>query len=350
MSYAGSPHPGLPLVVGAGGPILIGEGGAIRPETVWACTTCRACVVSCPMMIEHLDGIFELRRFETLERGTTPGKAPEVLRHLAETDTQCGRSTAERLDFAADLSLPLLEEGKSTEVLLWIGEGGYELRNQRSLRAFIELLRVADVDFAVLPEELDCGDLARRLGDEIEFDRLARANIRALSRLTFRTIVTMDPHIAHSFVRDYPALGGLYEVMHHSRFLVTLISQGRLSLARRMEGRLTYHDPCYLGRYLDEVEAPRRLLDHVTDERLEMTRHGRSSFCCGGGGGAAVTDIRGGRRIPDVRMDQARETGAEMVVVACPTCTIMLEGVSHPRPHVRELSEVLLDALGPAVL
>jgi dimethylglycine catabolism B len=346
VQYTGSPHPGLPEHRELAGPILIGEEGAsIAPETIWACTTCRACVDACPMMIEHLDGMIALRRFETLEHGATPGKAGDLFDALRETDTQSGNLLPARLNFAADLALPLMKEQHPVEVLLWIGEGGYELRNQRSLRAFIKLMRIAQIDFAVLAEERDCGDAARRLGDEIEFLRLAQANIATLSRYSFRSIVTLDPHVAHSLTRDYPALGGNYQVFHHTTFLDGLVREGRLSVEGQLNGRVTYHDPCYLGRYLNEIDAPRALIDKLGVERVEMARHGRQSFCCGGGGGGPVTDIKGKQRIPDLRMEQARETEAEIVVVACPNCTTMLEGVTQPRPLVRELSEILLEAV-----
>jgi Fe-S oxidoreductase len=343
-SYAGSPHPGLVPTVPPG-PILLGAEGAIAPETLWACTTCRACVNACPMMIEHVDAVIDLRRFITLEDGETPGKAPDYLAALHEADTPSGRALSARRDFASDLNLPLARPGTPVEVLLWIGEGGYDLRNQRSLRALIQLLRAAGVDFAVLEEECDCGDTARRLGDEISFLRLARANIATLSALTFQRIVSADPHAVHCLSREYATLGATYEVLHHATLLDRLVGEGRLRLKPELGGRITYHDPCYLGRYLGETEAPRTLLDRLGAERVEMARHGTNSFCCGGGGGAPLTDIQGKQRIPDLRMGQARETGAETLVVACPTCTIMLEGVAQPRPAVREQAEVLLDSL-----
>lgn len=344
MHYAGSPHPGLPDTLSRPGQLLLGEDGAIAPETLWACTTCRACVSSCPMIIEHLDAVIELRRFQTLERGATPGKAPAVLAALAETDTQSGRALSTRLDFASDLSLPRIASDSPVEVLLWIGEAGFDLRNQRSLRALVQLLRKADVDFAVLDQERDCGDTARRLGDELEFVRLASANVETLAGLSFRRIVTMDPHAAHSLARDYPAFGGVYQVAHHSSFLQELVRSGRLDMPKVFSGRITYHDPCYLGRYLGEFEAPRLLLDRLASERVEMPRHGRASFCCGGGG-APLTDIPGQVRIPDLRVQEARNTGADTIVVGCPTCTIMLEGVAQPRPDVREIAEILLEAV-----
>jgi Fe-S oxidoreductase len=343
-AYDGSPHPGLALTA-PGGPILLGAEGGIAPETLWACTTCRACVNACPMMIEHVDAVIDLRRFATLELGETPGKAPDHLAALHEADTLSGRALAARLDFASDLNLPRASPDRPVEVLLWIGEGGYDLRNQRSLRALIQLLRAADVDFAVLEEERDCGDAARRLGDEVTFQRLAEANIAALGGLAFERIVSADPHAVHCLSREYAAFGGHYEVLHHATFLDRLVAEGRLHLKPELGGRITYHDPCYLGRYLGETAAPRALLDRLGAERVEMERRGTNSFCCGGGGGAPLTDIQGKQRIPDLRMAQARSTGAETLVVACPTCTIMLEGVAAPRPAVRELAEMLLESL-----
>lgn len=348
-TYAGSPHPGLASVLPTG-PILLGANGAIAPETLWACTTCRACVDACPMMIEHVDAVIALRRFATLEQGETPGKAPDHLAALHEADTPGGQALAGRLDFASDISLPRARPGKPVEVLLWIGEGGYDLRNQRSLRALIQLFREAAVDFAVLEEERDCGDTARRLGDEVTFLRLAEANIAALSGLAFRRIVSADPHVVHCLSREYAALGANYEVLHHTTYLDRLVAEGRLRLKPGLGGRITYHDPCYLGRYLGETEAPRALLDRLGAERVEMERHGKGSFCCGGGGGAPLTDIQGRQRIPDIRMAQAKLAGAETLVVACPTCTIMLEGVAAPRPAVREIAEVLLDSLDRATV
>jgi len=342
--YAGSPHPGLAPRAPTG-PILLGAEGGVVPETLWACTTCRACVNACPMMIEHVDAVIDLRRFITLEEGETPGKAPDYLAALHEADTPSGQALGARLDFASDLNLPRASPDKPVEVLLWIGEGGYDLRNQRSLRALIQLLRAADVDFAVLEEECDCGDTARRLGDEIGFLRLARANIATLAEVRFERIVSLDPHAVHCLGREYATLGARYEVLHHATYLDRLVAAGRLRLKPGLEGRITYHDPCYLGRYLGETAAPRALLDRLGAERVEMERHGKTSFCCGGGGGAALTDIQGEQRIPDLRMGQAKQTGAETLVVACPTCTIMLEGVAQPRPVVRELAEMLLESL-----
>ena len=343
--YAGSPHPGVPPVAGGGGPHRPIVGAMVHPDTLWSCTTCRACVHECPMMIEHVDAIMDLRRHEVLERGAVPAKAAAPLDELRYADEPGGRPLAARTDFAAGLDLPVLKEGGETDVLLWLGEGAYDVRYGRTLRALVNLLRRAGVEFAVLGEaERDSGDLARRLGDEATFQRLARENVATLSRRRFRRIVTADPHALHILRNEYPALGGSWEVVHHTALLDELVRDGRLRLDAVHGETIAYHDPCYLARYNGEIEAPRRLLDAVATARVEMPRHGMRAMCCGGGGGAPVSDVPGERRIPDLRMDQARQAGATVVAVACPGCTAMLEGVTGPRPEVRDLAELVLVA------
>ncbi|WP_321333455.1 DUF3483 domain-containing protein [Breoghania sp.] len=343
--YAGHGHPGG-RARGTSGPdrALVGDGAAIHPDTLWACTTCRACVEACPMMIEHVDAVVDLRRFQTLELGAAPGKASDVLEALRHADNPGGLEAARRIDWASDLRLPLAAKAGTFDVLLWLGDAAFDLRGQRSLRALIRLLRLAEVDFAVLgADELDCGDLARRLGDEATFQGLAVRTIAQLAGLDFNRIVTMDPHALHCLRNEYPAFGLDRPVLHHTAFLADLVECGRLVL-KPLSGTVTYHDPCYLGRYNGETEVPRRLLDALGLERREMEHSGLFSRCCGGGGGAPVTDVEGEFRIADQRMDQARATGADCVAVACPNCTAMLEGVVEPRPDVREIAELVLEA------
>lgn len=345
-NYAGSPYPGRPIGRAKGAPNHAIVPDLVDPATLWSCTTCRACVAECPMMIEHVDAIVDLRRFLTLEQGATPGKGAEVLEELRATDNPQGADPGSRLDWAADLKLPLAGDSAGIDVLLWVGDAAFDLRNRRSLRSLVRLLRAAEVDFAVLGEaELDCGDLARRLGDEAIFQDLARRNIETLARVRFARIVTADPHAFHVLRNEYPALGGRYQVMHHTTFLAELIEANRLKLRPAKGLRLTYHDPCYLGRYNGEFDAPRALLRALGAELTEMARSGPRSRCCGGGGGAPVTDIPGERRIPDMRMADVRETAAEVVAVACPNCMTMLEGVVQPRAEVKDLAELLADAL-----
>lgn len=302
------------------------------------------------MMIEHVDAIVGLRRHETLEKGAVPGKGADVLAEMRAADEPGGRPLAARTDFAAGLALPVLAEGDETDVLLWLGEGAYDLRYGRTLRSLVRLLQAAGVEFAVLgAAERDCGDVARRLGDEATFQRLAGDVIATLKTRRFRRIVTADPHAFHVLGKEYPAFGGRFEVVHHTTFLAGLLAEGRLVVGPVTDPRpVTYHDPCYLGRYAGETAAPRALLDAIGGERREMARAGLKSMCCGGGGGAPITDVPGERRIADLRMAQARETGAAIVAVACPGCTAMLEGVTGERPEVKDVAELLLAAVEAA--
>ncbi|WIX33982.1 (Fe-S)-binding protein [Salinicola sp. JS01] len=346
--YAGSGYPGIEVGKHHGGPSDAIVPQLVEAQTLWACTTCRACVEECPMMIEHVDAIVDMRRFITLERGETPEKGAAAIDNLIATDNPGGLDNASRLDWAADLDIPRIQQRpEGVEVLLWLGDGAFDMRNQRTLRALVKILHAAEVDFAVLgDEERDSGDVARRLGDEATFQRLAERNIATLSRYRFQRIVTADPHSFHVLGREYGAFGGDYVVKHHSTFIAELFDAGRLSVKAAEPGEtVTYHDPCYLGRYNGEFAAPRQVLAALGVEVAEMERSGYRSRCCGGGGGAALSDVPGKARIPDMRMEDVRETGATTVAVACPQCTAMLEGVVEPRPQVKDLAELVAAAL-----
>ncbi|GAB6851634.1 (Fe-S)-binding protein [Paraburkholderia kururiensis] len=348
-AYAGSPTPGIPVGRHGGEPQRPIVSSLIEADTLWSCTTCRACVHECPMLIEHVDAIVDMRRNQTLVHGEVPGKGPEVLANLRETGTAGGYDRAARYDWSVDLNAPLAQPGKPVDVLLVAGEGAFDMRYQRTLRALVKVLNQAGVDYAVLGAgETDTGDVARRLGDEATFQQLAATMIQTLSTLTFRRIVTADPHVMHSLRNEYRAFGGRYEVLHHTTLLAQLVDAGTLApkaaeaLASR---RITYHDPCYLGRYNGETDAPRKLLKTIGIQVVEMERHGTRGRCCGGGGGAPLTDIPGKQRIPDIRMADARAVGAEVVAVGCPNCTAMLEGVVGPRPEVLDVAELVAASL-----
>ena len=344
--YFGSPYPGKPVGEHGGNPHQPIVNGLVDAETLWSCTTCRACVEECPMMIEHVDAIVDMRRHLTLEKGATPNKGAEVLDNLIATDNPGGFAPGGRMNWAADLNLVSMSEKQSVEVLFWVGDGAFDMRNQRTLRAFVKVLKAARVDFAVLGlEERDSGDVARRLGDEATFQMLAKRNIQTLAKYRFERIVTCDPHSFHVLKNEYGALGGEYQVQHHSTFMAELVTAGRLDLGQYKGGTVTYHDPCYLGRYNGEYQAPREVLRALGIEVKEMQRSGFRSRCCGGGGGAPITDIPGKQRIPDMRMEDIRETRAEVVAVGCPQCTAMLEGVVEPRPLVKDIAELVADAL-----
>lgn len=344
--YHGSAYPGKPVGEAKGNPGQVIVDGLVSAETLWSCTTCRACVEECPMMIEHVDAIVDMRRFLTQERGATPGAGVQVLDNLIATDNPGGLDPARRFDWATDLELPLIADVGKADVLFWISDGAFDQRSQRILRAFVAVMRAANVDFAVLGnEECDSGDVARRLGDDATFQRLARHNIELLSRYEFNRIVTTDPHAFHVLANEYGDFGGHYRVQHHSMFINELMEQGQLNVQPKALGRVTYHDPCYLGRYNGEYESPRSVLSTLGIEVQEMTRSGYRSRCCGGGGGAPITDIPGEHRIADMRVDDARAVEAETIAVACQQCTAMLEGVVEPRPQIKDLAELVSDAL-----
>ncbi|WP_286237899.1 (Fe-S)-binding protein [Neptuniibacter halophilus] len=349
-NYAGSPYPGKEVGYAQGGPNQVITEGLVDPETLWSCTTCRACVEECPMMIEHVDAIVDMRRFLTMEKGNTPNKGAEVLDNIIATDNPNGYSPASGTNWAADQNLPLMSDVKEADVLFWVSDGAFDMRSQRILRSFVKLLKAAKVDFAVLgDEELDSGDVARRLGDDAAFQNLAKRNLEVLSQYKFSKIVTTDPHAYHCLRNEYGdfnsrALEGV-EVLHHTTYLNQLVQEKRLNLEAFSGGTVTYHDPCYLGRYNGEYEAPRELLRSLGIEIAEMERSGFRSRCCGGGGGAPITDIPGERRIADMRMEDVNTTGAELVAVGCQQCTAMLEGVVEPRPEVKDIAEILAGQL-----
>lgn len=346
-SYTGSPYPGQKVGEHSGAPHLPIAGGLINSDTLWSCTTCRACVQECPMLIEHVDAIVDMRRHITLVTGVVPNKGMEALAQLRDTDTVGGFPLAARHHWAADLSLPVLNEGDTTDWLILVGEGGFDMRYQRTLRAFIKVLQKAELKIAILgAAETDCGDLARRLGDEAGFQRLSKQLIATLKNRKFQHIVTPDPHIFHSLKNEFPAMGGTFDVWHHTQLLADLLAKKALKPTRAgsLEA-VTFHDPCYLGRYGREVDAPRAVLKGIGIQVMEMERNRERGRCCGGGGGAPFTDIPGKTRIPDIRIADAKSTGAGVVAVACPNCTAMLEGVVGPRPEVLDISELMAHAL-----
>ena len=348
-AYAGSPTPGLAVGQHHGEPNGSIVSGLIEAQTLWSCTTCRACVQECPMLIEHVDAIVDMRRNQTLVHGTLPGKGAEVLANLRETGTMGGYDTAARYDWAVDLNAPIAQAGKPVDVLFVAGEGAFEMRYQRTLRAVVKVLNKAGVDYAVLGNvETDTGDVARRLGDEATFQKMARTLIGTLSTLSYKQIVTADPHVMHSLRNEYRALGLRVTVKHHTTYLAELAASGKIApkaVDSLREKRTTYHDPCYLGRYNGETEAPRKLLKTIGIQVVEMERNGMRGRCCGGGGGAPLTDIPGKQRIPDIRIADARAVNADVVAVACPNCTAMLEGVVGPRPDVLDVAELVAASL-----
>lgn len=323
-----APTPGEPAVLG------------ITQSTLWSCTTCAACVNACPMFIEHVDAITELRCDMTQRQGAVPGKLPLMLRELHDSGNSFGAAPARRASWATDLHLPRLSEAGEAEVLLWLGDAAFELHGQQTLRAFVRALQAAGVDLAVLgEEEQDCGHLSRRCGDEAGFLRLREANLRMLARYRFRTLVSCDPHAFHTLRDEYPPLGA--RVMHHTELLAELLQAGRLAPRAAHGAKVVFHDACYLGRHSNVYDAPRLLLERAGCERVEAPRARENSFCCGAGGGQAWAGTPSRTSIPLLRYEELAATGATEIAVACPNCKNMLQSAAGPAMRVRDVAEIL---------
>jgi Fe-S oxidoreductase/nitrate reductase gamma subunit len=335
---------------------IIGATPALAPEALWACTTCAACMEACPVMIEPLPKIVDMRRHLVMEQAEFPGTMQDAMASLEARGHPLTGSRFSRVDWADGLPVPVPHAGEAgtIDVLLWVGCGGALVeRNQRVVRALVQLLHRAGVKFAILGRDETCtGDPARRIGQEFLFQTLARSNIATLNRHGVREIVTACPHCFNTLRHEYPSLGGTFEVTHHSEYLARLVESGRLSPRPGRAAGATFHDPCYLGRHNGIYDAPRRLLERsVAAAPVEMEQSRRNSFCCGGGGGLSFVDEPAGQRVNQERARQALATGADVIAVGCPFCLTMLEdGVNHCKGdrdlRVLDVAELLWETVG----
>ncbi len=326
---------------------------ALAPELLWQCTTCAACVEACPVSIEQLPKIVDLRRYQVMEEASVPESIQTAMTSLETRGHPFAGSRFSRVDWLEGLNIPSLNDtGESPEVLLWVGCGGALVeRNQRSTHALASLLQRAGVNFAILGREESCtGDPARRVGNEFLFEQLAQKNIAKFAKHQVKKVVTSCPHCFNTFRNEYPSLGADFEVVHHTEFLGELIQRGHLKMKKGDLGKITFHDPCYLSRHNGITKAPRNLLGEISQEGLvETKRTGRESFCCGGGGGMSFVDDTAGQRINQERSRELLNTGAKTIAVGCPFCTTMVEdGVGAENAGgtvaVKELSELILEA------
>jgi Fe-S oxidoreductase len=328
--------------------------GAISEEAVWDCVTCAACMQECPVMVEHIHPIIDMRRYLVMELSRMPETATNALRSL-EARGHPWRGTAfSRTDWAQGLDVKTMAENPDAEVLLWVGcTAALEERSQGVARAIVKVLKAAGVDFAILGEEEMCtGDPARRLGNEYLFQILAQQNIETLKRYNVKKIVTICPHCFNTLANEYPQFGGDFEVTHYTQFVSQLIQQGRLKPTRRVEAVIAYHDSCYLGRHNEIYEEPRRIASAIPGVRLvEMERSRRRSFCCGAGGGHMfLEEAPRGVRINHMRTDQFLKTGAGTACTSCPFCLQMFteglqaKGVAEQK-QARDLLEILAESL-----
>jgi Fe-S oxidoreductase len=325
----------------------------ITEQELWACTTCMACVQECPVMIEHVDAIVEMRRGLVLNESRFPEELKTTFDNLERNYTPWAFSQASRADWAEGLDVPIMANVQKTDLLYWVGcAGSYDARYQNVARAFVKLLKHAGVEFAILGTEEKCnGDAARRMGNEYLAQTLMTENIATLNGYGVKKIVVTCPHCLQSLGKEYMQFGGDYMVVHHTELLLDLVKQGKLSPHAGVGGKTTFHDPCYLGRYNDIYEAPRELLASAAGATpVEMPRTGDRSFCCGAGGGRMWMEEREGKRINVERTEEALATGATTIGTGCPFCLTMLaDGVKEKAPstpvEVRDVAELLLDAI-----
>ncbi len=299
---------------------------AVIDDVVWDCVTCGACVRECPVSIEHIDHVIDLRRNLVMVQSRFPEEAGTMLRDIDRTSNPWGKPQADRAQWADGLGVRVLQPGDpAPEVLFWVGcAPAFDERARRSAVSTAKLMQAAGVDFAILgPREACNGDPARRMGDEYTFQRLAGENVATLNGAGVKKIVTTCPHCFNTLGNEYPDFGGDYEVVHHTEVLAGLVREGKLAPVAG-DRTITYHDSCYLARHNDVRTAPRELVAAI-GKPVEMPRNRERTFCCGAGGARMWMEEKRGRPINQERVREAAETGAETLAVACPFCTVMLD-------------------------
>ena len=317
--------PSLLTAAGSGDTLAPLVPAAVSDDVVWDCVTCGACVQECPVSIEHIDHIVDLRRHLVMVESRFPAEAEPMLRDVERSSNPSGNAQSDRAAWADGLDVRVLEPGDpAPEVLYWVGcAASFDPRARQTAVSTAKLLKAAGVDFAILgPRECCTGDPARRMGNEYVFQALAEQNVETLNDVAPPTIVTSCPHCFNTLSSEYPDFGGNYNVKHHSEFLAGLVRDGRIT-PTASDTPITYHDSCYLARHNDVLEAPRELVAAV-GKPIEMQRNGKRTFCCGAGGAHMWMEERGSQ-INEERVREADATGAKTLAVACPFCTVMLD-------------------------
>ncbi|MHB8332890.1 MAG: (Fe-S)-binding protein, partial [Candidatus Dormibacteria bacterium] len=339
---------------GVGGNVLLG--GAIHDDTLWACTTCRACMQVCPLHIEHVPKIVDMRR-QLVEQGRLEPRLQDTLASLAQYGNSFNQSERMRAKWAKELGFTIKDARKEPVDVLWfVGDfASYDQRVQRLTQTVARVLNRAQVDFGILYEgERNSGNDVRRVGEEGLFEMLAQHNIETLGKCSFQRIMTTDPHSLNAIGQEYPRLGGSYQVMHYTQLLLELLESGALQPTRGQEMVATYHDPCYLGRYNDGFDAPRRVMELLGVKVHEMPRCRENSFCCGAGGGRIWMDDKGVKERPsENRIREAAALGdATYFVVACPKDVVMYSAAVQStgmegRIQVMDVIELVEAAMEP---
>jgi Fe-S oxidoreductase len=311
-----------------------------------------ACVQECPVNIEHVDAIVEMRRSLVLMESNFPPEVQVVFKNLENNYSPWAFPASARADWAEGMDVPTMAGMADADVLFWVGcAGAYDNRYKKVTQAFAKLMQQAGIKFAILGLEEKCtGDPARRIGNEYLAQTLMKDNVATLNRYNVKTIVTSCPHCFNSLKNEYPQFGGDYKVMHHTDFLVQLINQGRLKISKEQVATITFHDSCYLGRYNDVYEQPRDILESIPGvELVEMKRSRSKGFCCGAGGGRMWMEEHEGKRVNIERTEEALATQPDVIGTACPFCmTMMSDGVkakdASEKVKVKDVAEILLEA------
>ena len=340
-------------------------GAVIDEEALWSCTTCGACVQQCPVDIEHIDHFVDMRRHQVMIETSFPSELNGLFKNIENKGNPWGMNASNRNSWIEEVDFDVRVFGMNDEeaipddvdYLFWVGcAGAFEDRAKRTTKAVAELLTTAGVQFMVLGEGETCsGDPARRAGNEFLFQMQAMQNVEMLNEVKARKIVVTCPHCLNTLGREYPQLGGNYEVVHHSQLLATLVKEGRLTPVKPVDETITYHDPCYLGRHNKVYIPPRELVESLPGVTFtEMERRGSTSFCCGAGGARMWMEEKIGSRVNVNRSDEALGTGATKVAVACPFCNVMLndgitsrkqEGAAREEVEVLDLASLLLESV-----
>ena len=359
MAATGSPQVSPPI--GVDGEIKIGANSLferITAEEIWSCTSCKACDEICPVNIEILDKILDMRRYLSLMESNFPAELGNAYRAMENQGNPWAMNQGERGDWANDIDgVEIVDPGSplTAEYLYWVGcAGSFDDKNKKVTQSMAKLLRRAGIDVAILgPSEMCTGDSARRSGNEYLFQMLAMPNIEMLDGMGVKKIITQCPHCFNTLQNEYPQLGGNYEVVHHTQLLEELIADGRLDVSQAtLEERITYHDSCYLGRHNDVYMAPRKVVGAIKGiEIVEMPRNGTTGMCCGAGGARMWMEESIGTKVNDERAREALSTGATRIATACPFCYIMLDdgakaaGADEDEVKVADLAIHLLDAI-----
>ncbi len=308
-------------------------------DAMFNCTTCAACVEECPVSNNPAEIVLEFRRHFVMERSEMPDTMAAANRNLESRGHPFVGTAANPDDWRKDIEVPLFSPGES-EYLLWIGcSVGYEERAQEIARAMVRILDAAGVSYGIFEEPMCTGDPAKMMGNEMQFVEIAEANIEEFKEQKIQKVITMCAHCYNSFDRYYPELGSDWQTIPHSVLLDELISQGKLDIAGRSDEKITFHDPCYLARHNDIVDAPRNVIKSV-GKLIEMPRNKKESFCCGAGGGNYWGGQGGIARISDVRTQEAMDTNANKIATSCSFCLLMLSSSTSKHTEERKVYDV----------